>query len=207
MTGRKETIMKLMEQIMPEQFKKSRKRTEQYCEEHSREMAVGFLKVFQDGIERTKRMQETGEKGKIQYILYSHLYSSMCLHRYVIRMDVMDLEFYHDRNPVEGYWDVGSIYRLFEEDVEEIRNQVGLQVPRIRAYETDMIRYAYAPYYHSLAKAFIQAMFEEILTEESMLPKMGRWEEQVRILFGEYMGQADTLFLIKTKGETTDAVF
>lgn len=207
MTGRKETIMELMEQIMPEQFIKSSKRTEQFCEEHSREMAVGFLEVFQDGMERTKRMQETGEKGKIQYLLFSHLYSSMFLHRYVIRMDVMDQEFYHDRNPVERYWDAGSIYRLFEEDVEGIRNQVGQHVPRIQAHETDMIRYAYAPYYHGLSKAFIQAMLEEILTEEAILPQMGRWEEQVRILFGEYMGQADTLFLIKAKGETMDAVF
>jgi len=64
--------------------------------------------------------------------------------------------------PDHKYWDAGDIYRLFERDIKEIQRGMAFKIPRIRSYEADEIRYAYAPYYHGMAKEFIRDMIAEI---------------------------------------------
>ncbi|MFG6337864.1 MAG: hypothetical protein K1W31_05365 [Lachnospiraceae bacterium] len=98
----------------------------------------------------------------------------------------------------EMYWDAGDIYRLFERDIEAIQRGMASQIPRIRSYEVDEIRYAYAPYYHGMAKAFISEMMAEIVG--SCAEETGREkQEQLMILFGEYMGEADVLYRVERK--------
>ena len=89
--------------------------------------------------------------------------------------------------------------------METIRKEIGKHIPRIREYEADYIRYAYAPYYHGIARDFIQSMLEEVIPEANFLPKRVDMEERVQILFGEYMGQADVLFTLGE--EAGDEVF
>lgn len=194
MTDRKNEFMKALGYILPEQFSKSSECIVLSCEEHSREMVHAFLEAFKGAVGQAVILQDRKKKGKLGYILFSHLYSSMFLKRYLIRIDLMDRGFYSDTAQSASYWDAGSIYYLFEKDVEVIREELGRYIPRIREYEADYIRYAYAPYYHRLTKTFIQAMLEEALPEEGFLPERARMEERVQILFGEYMGQADVLF-------------
>ncbi len=196
MNNRKNEFMKAMEQIIPEQFSKSSRRIVLFCEENSSETVHAFVEAFREAAEQAIILQDRKEKGKVGYILFSHLYSSMFLKRYLIRIDFMDQSFYSDTARSVSYWDARSIYHLFEEDVEAIRLELGRHIPRIREYETDYIRYAYVPYYHRLTKSFIQAILEEALPEKCFLPERARLESRVRILFGEYMGDADVLFTL-----------
>lgn len=191
---RKEAFMAAMEPILPEQFSKSSRCITSHCEKHSKEIVHTFLEAFNAVIERTTILQDEKKKGKVKYILFSHLYSSMYLQQYLIRIDAMDPAFYNDSTHAVSYWDARYIYEFFEEDVEAIRKELGKNLPRIREYEADYIRYAYAPYYHRLTKAFLQAMFQEALSESNFLPHRERLERCVMILFGEYMGEADVLF-------------
>lgn len=202
MKSRKNEFMKAMDQVMSEQFSKSSGRIALFCEESSRETVHEFLEAFRQAAEQAIILQDREEKGKVGYILFSHLYSSMFLKRYLIRIDLMDRRFYSDTTQSSSYWDAGSIYHLFEEDVEAIRRELERRIPKIREYETDYIRYAYATYYHRLAKAFIYAMLEEALPQEGFLPKSDRLEERVQILFGEYMGEADVLFTLGEGGNS-----
>lgn len=55
----------------------------------------------------------------------------------------------------------------------------------------------YAPYDSRITKVFIREMLEEILTNNGqMLNKNCAGEKEVKILFGEYMGEADLLFSV-----------
>lgn len=191
---RKEEFMTAMEYILPEQFSKSSRCITSHCEKHSKEIVHTFLEAFKEVVEQTTILQDEKKKGKVKYILFSHLYSSIFLQRYLIRIDFMDHAFYSDPSQTVSYWDARDIYQLFEGDVEAIREELGKNFLRIREYEADYIRYAYAPYYHGLTKAFLQAMLEEALPESNFLPQQGRLESRTRILFGEYMGEADVLF-------------
>ena len=113
---------------------------------------------------------------------------------------------YGEEPLASGCWDAGELYRLFERDVEEVKGQVRKRVPRIKEYETDYIRYAYAPFYHRMVKAFIKEMLgaalertentADIENPEDIQTLRGdiRWKGQVKILFEEYMGEADLLF-------------
>ncbi|GLB24293.1 hypothetical protein LXJ15735_05340 [Lacrimispora xylanolytica] len=193
---RKENLLNAINKLIPEQFIKSSKLIASYCEENSREMVHEFLKAFMNSKEQAMICQDNGGKGKLSYILFSNLYSSIFLKNYLIRIDMMDSSFYSDTAFSTSYWDAQNIYYLFEEDVKAISKQIETYFPRIREYEVDYIRYAYLPYYHRIAKAFIQSMLTEAIKEERFLPCNDRLDNQVHILFGEYMGQADILYIL-----------
>jgi hypothetical protein len=193
--SRKEELLSAINQLLPQQFVKSSQKIVTSCEENSKEMVHQFLKAFISAKEQAIAFQNNNEKGKLSYILFSNLYSSIFLKRYLIRIDLMDSGFYNDTAQSTSYWNVDNIYYLFEEDIKAICEKIEKCFPRIREYEVDYIRYAYMPYYHGITKTFIQSVFTEVLMEEGFLPCKGRLENQVRILFGEYMGQADVLFI------------
>lgn len=194
--NRKDELQKTINQLLPQQFLKSRSRIVTSCEENSRNMVHQFLKAFIRAKEQAIISQDNNKKGRLAYILFSNLYSSMFLKRYLIRIDLMDGGFYSDTSPSTSYWDAADIYYLFEEDVKAVSENIEKYFPRIREYEVDYIRYAYMPYYHRICKAFVQSILTEALSEEGFLPCKDRLDSQVRILFGEYMGQADTLFIL-----------
>lgn len=205
MKNRKSESMKAMAEIMPKQFLKSSEQIVLFCEENAREIVHRFLKEFSVALEQAASLQDKGEKGKVSYILFSPLYSSIFLKKYLIRMDIMDNRFYSDTAQSATYWDAGNIYYLFEKDVETIAGILGNHIPRICEYEIDYIRYAYAPYYHRLVKTFIQEILGEVLKEENLFSQRIGLENEVKILFGEYMGEADVLFTLKEEG--VDEIF
>lgn len=199
MKNRRDKIIKTAEKLFQEQFSKSSEKTVQFCETHSSEVVYKFLEAFRKMLEQTRVYQEQMEKGKIRYLLFSYLSSSIFLEKYEIRIEMMDERFYNDASQAVAYWDAGAVYSLFETDVAEIKQKVEGQIYRLYEYEVDFIRYLYFPYYHRLAKAFIQSMLEIILQEEYLLPETICLESSLKIAFGEYMGKADILFNLKTR--------
>lgn len=178
---------------IPEQFSKSSAATIRYCEAHKEELVSGFMKAFQAAVGQAVSCQEQGKKGNVKYILFSHLYSSMFLRDYKIRIDLMDERFYNDMAQTVSYWDAGGIYRLFEDDIRTIRQEVEKKLYRIHEYEVDDIRYLYYPFYHQLARSFLQAVLETALPERTFLPDQARGEGPLIISFGEYMGKSEIL--------------
>lgn len=195
MKERKDEIMKVVAELIPELFEESSAETVLFCEKKSSEIVDGFLEVFAKVLEQA--VQKTKEDGgrKIQYLLFSYLHSSIFLKKYLIRIDLMGSEFYMEEPLATSYWDAGDIYSHFEKDITEMARKMAGRVPRLREYEVDYIRYAYAPYYHRMAEELIREMMRGIL-ESSRKPYEDAGEESIKILFGEYMGEADILYNI-----------
>lgn len=198
MSDRKEKILEVVDSLIPEIWQKSSKETGLFCEEKSVELVEGFLSAIERGIRQIIR--DVGKEGmeQIRYFLFSYLHSSIFLRKYLIRLELAGDELYLKEPLAEVYWDAGDIYRLLERDIEEIQKGMEFKVPRIRSYEVDEIRYAYAPYYHGMAKEFIREMMAGIVgdcddqTDEEE-------KDQVVILFGEYMGEAEVLYRVERK--------
>ena len=196
MSGREERIMEAAGEVLAEQFEKSSAETVLICEQKSSQLAGSFLdalgKVFE------KEMAGKGEErgGEAQYLLFSCLHSSIFLKKYLVQIELMGKEMYGSEPLAAACWDAGDIYGLFERDVEELRGMVRKRVPRIKEYETDHIRYAYAPYYHRMAKAFIREMLGAVLDGRQVSSGDRQDEKKIRILFGEYIGEADVLFTV-----------
>lgn len=191
MRERRETIMEVSERMFPEVFERSRAETVRWCEKERGRIAEGFLKALGELAGQIL----SGEEDDVRYLSFSCLHSSIFLKKYLVRMELMGQGLYSDPPLAEAYWDAGDIYGLFERDVEEIKEAARKSTPRIRGYETDYIRYGYAPYYHRMVKAFIREMLEGML--EDVHAPVENGEEQVKILFGEYMGEADILFTVE----------
>ncbi len=196
MRNRAEKIMEAARPVFLEQFHKSSQETVLFCEQHSREVAGSFLDAFYGAVNHASLLQAGQKKNKIKYLQFSHLYSSVFSEQYLVRIDVMDERFYSDPSETESYWNADCIYRLFGEDIRQIRKRLEWQVPRMKEYEADYLRYAYAPLYHSLLKAFLKSMLEALTENPGSWKKEESWEDNARILFGEYMGQADVLFTL-----------
>lgn len=190
---RKEAVMEAAQRMFPGQFEKSSRETVLFCEDESSRITDSFLNAFMDVIRQAVGRNQENDSENVEYLLFSCLHSSIFLRKYLIRVDLMGAGLYSEEPMGTTYWDAGDIYRLFERDIEEIRRKVTGAVPRLREYETDDIRYAYAPYYHSLAREFIKEMTGAMLegAKEQQEKETGK---KVKILFGEYMGEADILF-------------
>lgn len=197
MSGREEKIMKAAGELLAEQLEKSSTETVLICEQKSSQLAGSFLdalgKVFEKEI--AGKGEERG--GEVQYLLFSCLHSSIFLKRYLIQIELLGKEMYGSEPLAAACWDAGDVYGLFERDVEELKEKVRKKVPRIREYETDYIRYVYAPYYHRMAKAFIREMLEAVLEGRQVSSGDQQGEKKMRILFGEYMGEVDILFTVE----------
>lgn len=200
MINRKEEIMKLAERVFPDQFLESSRQIALLCEKNCSDVIRTFLESFRCVLEQTAELQKKREKGDVKYVLFSCLHSSIFLKRYLIRIDMMDKRFYNDTAQAHSYWNADILYSLFETDVESIAERIRWCVPRLREYETDYIRYAYAPYYHRLAKTFLKAVLETALEDGDFLPGYVSREGTIPILFGEYMGRADTLYVLRKCG-------
>ncbi|MCI9066744.1 MAG: hypothetical protein HFI53_12970 [Lachnospiraceae bacterium] len=198
MSDRKEKIIEVAEGLIPDIWQRSSMETGQFCEKRSRELAEGFLLVIEQGIRQIIRDGGKESLEQIRYLLFSCLHSSIFSKKYLVRMELAGEELYLKEPLTVVYWDAGDIYRLFERDIESIRRGMDFKIPRIRSYEVDEIRYAYAPYYHGMAKEFIREMMAGIV-ENINEPTNREEQEQIAILFGEYMGEADVLCRVERK--------
>lgn len=198
MSDRKEKILEVVDSLIPEIWQKSSIETGLFCEEKSVELVEGFLSAIERGIRQIIR--DVGKEGmeQIRYFLFSYLHSSIFLRKYLIRLELAGDELYLKEPLAEVYWDAGDIYRLLERDIEEIQKGMEFKVPRIRSYEVDEIRYAYAPYYHGMAKEFIREMMAGIVGDCDYRTDEEE-KDQVVILFGEYMGEAEVLYRVERK--------
>ncbi len=198
MSDRKEKILEVVDSLIPEIWQKSSIETGLFCEEKSVELVEGFLSVIEQGIRQIIRV--VGKEGmeQIRYFLFSYLHSSIFLRKYLIRLELAGDELYLKEPLAEVYWDAGDIYRLLERDIEEIQKGMEFKVPRIRSYEVDEIRYAYAPYYHGMVKEIIREMIAGIVGDcDNQTDEEG--QDQIAILFGEYMGEAEVLYRVERK--------
>lgn len=196
MSGREEKIMEAAGELLAEQFEKSIAETVLICEQKSSQLAGSFLDALGKVFEKDTAGKGEERGGEAQYLLFSCLHSSIFLKRYLIQIELMGKEMYGSEPLAAASWDAGDIYGLFERDVEELKEKVRKKVPRIREYETDYIRYTYALYYHRMAKAFIREMLEAVLESRQVSSGDRQGETKMRILFGEYMGEADVLFTV-----------
>ena len=194
MSGRRKEILNVARNIFSGQFKISSMETVLHCEKQCSRIAEDFLKILGKMTGQAVFKEDESRDDEVSYLLFSYLHSSIFLKKYFIRIDLMRPGLYSDAPLAVSYWDAGDIYSLFEKDIEEIRRKAGKRIPRLREYEIDYIRYEYAPYYHQMVKAFIREIMKGMLESAQVPDRKAKEEKQVKILFGEYMGEADILF-------------
>jgi len=195
MMERQEKLLKEIEELLSEQFIKGCEKITAYCEEHSQELVTELLLALRQVMEQASSLQDNGQKGQIKYLVFSLLHSGIVVGKNHIRIDAMDAGFYSDPAECVSYLNLAGIYQSFEEDIAGIKNELSRNIPRIREYEMDIVRYEYAVYYRQVVKAFLQTMLEE-MDGDTMFGCVGR-DASVQVLFGEYMDRAEVLLIME----------
>ena len=85
----------LPDTVLQEQFSGSLNKVELLCEQYKEEIVSGFLHVFSEVVQKAKISQDKGQKGKIRYLLFSCLHSSIFMKTYWVRFSLMDSLFYN----------------------------------------------------------------------------------------------------------------
>lgn len=195
MIERKIKILRAITPLLPEYFNRACEKIETYCNENSREIVNVFLAAMERVLGQVKRQQQEQQKADIKYIVFSHLFSGIVLGNGQIRIDVMDQGFYGDLTETADYLNFDCVYQWFEDDIDAIRNEIAIQVHRLREYEADWIWYVYMPYYHSAARALLTVIVNEV--DWNIMLEGIACQPAVRVLFGGYMDQAAELMVIE----------
>lgn len=200
---REEKINKHLACLLPDIFLDTCETIERYHEKNSQVIIKELTDSLKAAAGLAFESQKDKGKGRIKYLLFSHLHSGLRLGWKRIRIDLLDRRFYLDRTGSASYLELSGIYRFFDEDIQRIKKELIRQVPRLYEYELDHIRYVYGGYYHRIAGQFLK----DILEGESFEALFSGVEAEsgVKLLFGEYMGPACLLGAME--GGKRDEVF
>ena len=160
--GRIEKINQCIPAICSNVFEQSLKKIESYCEEESRNVTLEFVEAMNHLMDQVYSSQQEKGKGKLCYLVFSHLHSGILLQHSRIRLEAMDHRFYTDPIETAVHLNANGIYQFLEEDLISIKKEAIQLVPRIYEYELDLIRYEYELYYHRAAKQWIRELLEGI---------------------------------------------
>ena len=200
---RTEQIFNLMKSLAHERFKQSRRVIEEYCQENRNEIAAGFISAFKDAFTKAAHLQKSQEKGKARYLVLSHIYSSVWIGGYSIKLDIFDKRFYADPIEIDAYLRLDWLHNFLSDDMGYFRKELIKQyITSIREYELEQIKYRYLYYYHSVALELISGNMQAILCLPEFLSL--KVEPEFEILFGGYMDKA---IVIWSETEDNNEVF
>lgn len=136
---------------------------------------------YRDIIRRQyEKMLELADKKEIAYFGISYLHSSLYDKSYEMLFSLLDKNFYLDMEPVEIYVALPFFFEQYEEDMEEIKAQIGEEAGHIQPYEENEIRRAYAFYYY----AAIYKLFRDVSEEIEGI------QDNITCFYGTYHGEA-----------------
>ena len=194
---RMEQIFTLTKPLAEERFKQIQAEIEAYCAKHGKEIADETVSAFRNAFLQAAKLQMSGEKGAVRYLVLSHLFSSVYADGYAVKIDCFDQRFYSDSAELEAYLKLDWLNPFLEKDMESFRKELAEHLPRLMGYELDRVRYRYVWYYHSIIRRFLTDIIGSLLE----LPEFGALasEPEFEVLFGGYMDKAVVIWAADNK--------
>ena len=183
-----EKIFALMEPLAQERFERSQGLIEEYCEKFVDEIAVEINSAFKSAFRQTANLQKETEKSASQFLMMSHLYSSIRTGGYSVKIDIFDKHFYADPFEIDAYLKLDWLYGFFADDMNCFKKAISKYIPRIREFELEQISYRYIYYYHAVALKLISENIPSLLHMPEFL--VMEVEQEFEVLFGGYMDKA-----------------
>ncbi|OCA96900.1 hypothetical protein [Clostridium beijerinckii] len=139
-------------------------------------------------------LQKEGLKGKIKYIYFSMLRTSILENKGEWRIDLYDEKWFVDKEECSINIELDFIYEPLFKHMKELSNKKKEYLRTIKEKDIEDIKLAEANKYHSLALNIIRGMLQELL--ECASYKEMEKKEDIVIMAGEYM---DTAIQINSK--------
>lgn len=141
-------------------------------------------------------MQESGEQGRIKYLVFQYLLTSGYTGSCEMAVSLSNSALYLDENMICTYWKPELIYENTDKDMEEVRRRLNRKFIRIEEYELLHIKQKLLLDDWELFVDTLGKMSGEILGEimESTL----LLEDEIQILSGAYMDKLEVVHKIKS---------
>ncbi|MDE6950941.1 MAG: hypothetical protein K2P64_08505 [Lachnospiraceae bacterium] len=183
--------MKKLEQAageyLPERYVKSKEFIRAYYAENHREVYGELEKIVRRGIQRCKDSEK-----QVKHIVISVLFSSILTKSYELQVAFLDERIYMDDAPVEEYWTPEFIFERIEEDIQCFRKTAALNIPRIKEYEVEPIRNAYAFHHYFPVMLLLREIIPDIV--ENICSQYDVLDNAAMVSFGRHMEKGVLLY-------------
>lgn len=153
--------------------------------------------VLDDLIQEQVAMQESGEQGRIKYLVFQYLLTSGYTGSYEMAVSLSNSALYLDENMICAYWKPELIYENTDKDMEEVKRRLNRKFIRIEEYELLHIKQKLLLDDWELFADTLKKMSDEIfgkVIESALL-----LEDEVQILCGAYMDKLEIVHKIKSE--------
>lgn len=191
-TDRREQISQYLQPYMEECFQKSCSSIQTGLECHAHEIWTELRDCINECLNHAGIMQERRLKGKLQYLVFSFLQSGVHFDRMELRIDLLDDGFYLDEQETATSYYPDFLLENYMEDINFLQKKAGEKFVRLQNYERSDIKTEYSGYYQSVLFRMVESMTEVIL--ELLADCNVQFEDDFKILFGEYMDNAKVLY-------------
>lgn len=188
---RREQISQFLQPYMEDCFQKSCMAIQEELERNAEVIWGGLKKSIQECLKSAEIMQGQQGKGKLQYLVFSFLVSSVFLDRLELRIDALDDGFYLDEQESEGYYQPVFLRDRYLKDLDFLYQKAKGNFIRLQNYELADIKIEYTDFYQSLLFRMTESLTGLIM--ETIKDSGVDFAEDLKILFGGYMDKAVVL--------------
>lgn len=151
-----------------------------------------LIQCFKNVWQKTIRLQDSNQKGKVKYWLISIQRSSLLRNQIAFRIEAFDDGFFLDSAETAEEYLPGFLKTYWDNDMNRLSDLLGEKFVRLQKYHYDVARDLYAVYFYSiiyqLLKNKIEGVFEEICLSRD------KTCADYKVIFGYYMGQGTILY-------------
>lgn len=191
-SDRRELIAQFLQPYMEECFRKSCSLIQTELDCNASKIWGELRNKINECLNYAYIMQQQQKKGRLQYLVFSFLQCGVYFERLELRIELLDDGFYLDEEEAAVYYCPYFLQERYEDDLNFLQKKAGEKFVRLQNYERMDIKRAYASFYQSISFRMIESVTEiilELITDYKILA-----EEDFKIIFGEYMGNAIALY-------------
>lgn len=185
-------------------YQKSLAALEEYYLHNVEQLTKGFYQSFIQLCQKISDMQGQGGKGKIAYLHYSLLYTSLMQEQNRYRVEAFDQNWYLDQQECVVDYDASWAYCFLHEVSQWMNVERKKYVGRITSYDIDLLKrmeaFKYGMFVEALAKRAIKQAVAS--PEFAAIDK----EEVVRISIGEYKDHSQPIYCYDIRNKEIEVI-
>lgn len=151
-----------------------------------------ILSKFKEGCIKALELQKKDLKGKIKYIYFSYLRTSIVEDKSTYRIDFFDDKWFMDKEECSVDFNMDFIYKPLFNHIEELKEKKSEYGRTITDMDIEKIKLKEADKYNNIALRILDGLTDDFISCDEY-KEMSRSEE-IHIFAGEYMDKVRVLY-------------
>jgi len=201
---RTETLAEITDKYLNKLFKENIPKIMHLIVEDRFQILKTFLHTIDKVCKKAIDLQKERLKDEIAFVHISLIRSDAIFGNFNYRIDAFNEKWYGDKVECCTYWDANFMFRFFQDAIEKVYFHFK-DYPRIlHPYDLQTLKMMEIVKYHIFAVEVILAMIKQAIELESF--KNMQKNDEFKIIAGEYMGAAKTIYPFSQEDEGVGAL-